>query len=196
MGRSRTDRSDLLTFGIALVIFAGSALFVGLQHGEDIGLWLQDTPTTRSGWLFFGWLVSGPPFALTVLLWLERRRFTRGARRIWSLVLPLWLGLNLFILPARFGDVYEQFGSAALVGIPLSFGWVWGIFATGLIAALAGISVLVMSFALKPERARALLASRVPRTVLERVWLLALVVALGIALYGGNAESGIFNDGM
>ena len=195
MRRSRRDRSDLRRFGIAVVVFSIGWLVLGLLHSEDIGLTLQNTPATKNGWLFIGWLVGGPPYALTVLLWFERRRFSRQGRIIWSLVLAFWIGLSFYILPARIVGPDEHFGTAALVGFPLSFGWVWGIFATGLMAAIAGVGVLVLSLTVEPRRARELLASRMTRTILERVWLLALLVALGISLYGGEGK-GIFNNGI
>lgn len=178
-----------------MVVFSIGWLVLGLLHSEDIGLTLQNTPATKNGWLFIGWLVGGPPYALTVLLWFERRRFSRQGRIIWSLVLAFWIGLSFYILPARIVGPDEHFGTAALVGFPLSFGWVWGIFATGLMAAIAGVGVLVLSLTVEPRRARELLASRMTRTILERVWLLALLVALGISLYGGEGK-GIFNNGI
>jgi hypothetical protein len=195
MARSRTDRSDLRRFGIAVVVFAVAWLVAGLVYGEDIAVKLQDTPTTTNGWLFIGWLVGGPPYVLSVLFWLERRRLGRQGRMVWSIVFPFWIGMSLFVLPARILGADEQFGTGALVGIPLSFGWLWAIFATGLMAALCGVGVLVLSLTTDARKARELLRARVTRTVLERVWLLLLVVALGIALYGGKGE-GIFNNGI
>lgn len=195
MAKSRTDRSDLTRFGIAVVVFSVAWLVLGLKYCEDIALQLQDTPTTKNGWLFLGWLVGGPPYALSVLLWFERSRFNRGARMIWSIVLAFWIGLSFYILPARIIGPDEHFGTAALVGFPLSFGWVWGIFSAGLMAAVAGIGVLVLSLSVDPKRARELIKLPVTRTILERIWLVALVVALGIALYGGEGK-GIFNNGI
>ncbi|MCX6396228.1 MAG: hypothetical protein NTV23_07060 [Propionibacteriales bacterium] len=195
MARSRTDRSDLRRFGIAVAVFSLGWLVLGLLYSEDIALVLQRTPTTKNGWLFIGWLVGGPPYALTVLLWFERRRFSRPARTAWTIVLAFWIGLSFFIGPARIIGPDEHFGTAALVGFPLSFGWVWGTFSAALVAAVAGISVLVLSLTVEPRRARELLTSRATRTVLERLWLVALVVALGIALYGGEGK-GIFNNGI
>lgn len=184
-----------MRFGIAVVVFSAVWLVLGLRYGEDIALQLQNTPATKNGWLFLGWLVGGPPYALSVLLWFERRRFSRSARVTWSIVLAFWIGLSFYILPARLIGPDEQFGTAALVGFPLSFGWVWGIFSAGLMAAIAGIGVLVLSLAVDPRRARDLLTRPFTRTLLERVWLIALVIALGISLYGGEGE-GIFNNGI
>lgn len=195
MGRSRTDRSDLKRFGIAVAAFSALWLVLGLRYSEEIALQLQNTPTTKNGWLFVGWLIGGPPYAISVLLWFERRRFSRGARAVWSILLAFWIGMSFYILPARIIGPDEHFGTAALVGFPLSFGWVWGIFATGLIAAIVGIGVLVLSLSVEPARARALLASPIVRVVLERLWLVALVVSLGISLYGGQGK-GIFNNGI
>lgn len=196
MGRSRTDRRDLRRFGVALAVFGLGWLAAGLFWCEDVGLVLQDSPTTNSGWLFFGWLIGGPPFALTVLLWLERKRFSKQTRVFWSVALPFWIGMSLFVLPARIVGAEEQFGMAALVGIPLSFGWLWGIFSVGVMAAIAGTGVLVISLVMEPRKARELVASRLTRTVLERLWLILLLVALGISLYGGKGDSGIFNNGL
>ncbi|MET3961717.1 hypothetical protein ABIE44_001651 [Marmoricola sp. OAE513] len=195
MGSSRTDRSDRQRFVIALAVFAAISLVAGLEFSEDVGLVLQDTPTTKVGWLFFGWFVGGPPYALTVLLWLERKRFSKQTRRVWSILLPFWISLSLFVLPARIAGADEHFGTAALVGIPLSFGWLWGMFSTGLMAFIAGVSVLALSLSVEPARARELIASRTTRIILERLWLILLVVALGIALYGGEGK-GIFNNGI
>lgn len=191
----RADGRDLRRFGIAVVVFSVAWLVLGLKYCEDIALTLQDTPTTKNGWLFLGWLMGGPPFALSVLLWFERRRFSLGARRTWSLVLACWIGFSFYVLPARISGPSEYFGTAALVGFPLSFGWIWGIFATGLMAAIVGIGVLVLSLAVEPSKARELIARPITRTILERLWLLALLVALGIALYGGEGK-GIFNNGI
>lgn len=195
MGRSRTDRSDLKRFGIAVAAFSALWLVLGLRYSEEIALQLQNTPTTKNGWLFVGWLIGGPPYALSVLLWFERRRFSRQARAVWSILLAFWIGMSFYILPARIIGPDEHFGTAALVGFPLSFGWVWGIFGTGLVAAIVGIGVLVLSLSVEPKRARALLASPIVRVVLERLWLVALVVSLGISLYGGQGK-GIFNNGI
>lgn len=195
MSRSRTDRSDLLRFGIAVVVFSAGWLVLGLKYSEDIALVLQDLPASKNGWLFIGWLVGGPPYALTVLLWFERRKFTRPARTTWTLVLAFWIGLSFYVLPARLVGPDQHFGTASLVGFPLSFGWVWGIFATGLIAAVTGIAIFVLSMTVEPRRARELITSPLARTLLERIWILALVVALGISLYGGEGK-GIFNNGI
>lgn len=195
MGRSRTDRSDLKRFGIAVVVFSVGWLVVGLRYSEDLALLLQKTPTTKNGFLFLGWLMGGPPFALSVLLWFERRRFTRQARTGWLLVLAFWIGMSFFVLPARIDGPDQHFGTAALVGFPLSFGWVWGIFATGVMAAIVGIGVLILSLSVAPQRARELLAAPITRVIIERVWIILLIVSLGISLYGGEGE-GIFNNGI
>jgi MFS family permease len=195
MGRSRTDRSDLRRFGIAVAVFSIASLVVGLMYGENVALYLQNSPTTTNGWLFIGWLVGGPPFALTVGVWIERRRLSKRSRQVWSILLAFWIGLSMFILPARIVGADEQFGTGALVGIPLSFGWLWSMFATGLVAALSGVGVLVVSLTREPKQARELLQSRAARIILERVWLLFLLIALGISLYGGKGE-GIFNNGI
>lgn len=193
--RSRTDRSDLKRFGIAVAVFSAIWLVLGLRFSEDIALQLQNTPTTKNGWLFIGWLVGGPPYALSVLLWFERRRFSKQTRTFWSVLLACWIGMSLYILPARIIGPDEHFGTAALVGFPLSFGWVWGIFGTGLVAAIVGIGVLVLSLSVDPKRARELIGSPTTRVLLERLWLVTLVVSLGISLYGGEGK-GIFNNGI
>lgn len=195
MRRSRTDRSDLKRFGIAVAFFAAAFLLLGLIDGESVALTLQSTPTTTTGWLFVGWLVGGPPYALAVLIWLERDRLSHSSRVFWSIFLAAWIGLSMFVLPARIIGADQQFGTGALVGIPLSFGWLWSMFANGVMAFVAGIAVLVLSLSVDPKRARELIARRATRTILERLWLVLLVVALGIALYGGRG-SGIFNNGI
>lgn len=195
MGTSRTDRTELKRFGIAVAAAGAVFLALALLAGEQIGNQLQATPTTTEGWLFIGWLVGGPPYALAVLVWLERRRLSRTTRATWTAVLSVWIGLTLFILPARIVGVSHQFGTAALVGNPLSAGWVWGIFATGVVASVAGIALFVVSMTAKDAAAaRERVTSRGTRILLERTWLLALLITLGFALYGGNG-SGIFNNG-
>jgi hypothetical protein len=194
MARSASDRSDLKRFGILVAFFAMAFLLLGLIDGENIALSLQNSPTTTTGFLFIGWLVGGPPYALSVLVWLERRRLTKQSRLIWSVVLAAWIGMSLFILPARIIGVDEQFGTGALVGNPLSAGWIWGIVSTAIVAVIAGFAVFILSLSVKPEKARELIRRPVTRILLERLWLLALLVALGLALYGGNG-TGIFNNG-
>ena len=181
--------SDGRRFALSIVGFCVLFLAVGRFLGEDLALQLQKTPTTREGWLFFGWLVGGPPFLLAVLFWNDRARLTRTQFRNRSLGLAAWIGLNMFILPARLDSVDEQFGTAALVGNPLSGGWAWSILANGIAFAFAGVVLLVLHKSVPngPNQAQRELTV----TFLERAWLVVLVAGLGFALYGGS--TGLFS---
>jgi hypothetical protein len=184
------DRADVRRFLVAVVGFAALFTAIGRVYGEDIALELQNTPTTALGWRFIGWVISAPPAVLTMITWHERRRLRAKQRRDRSLVLAAWLGLSMFVLPARTAGVDSQFGTGALVGDPLSAGWAWG----GL-AAIVGLvfTVLVLLVLFRtvdaPTRAQRDLTVR----FLERAWLVLLVVSLGFALYGARTD--VFHGG-
>src|SRR3954452_11046445 len=95
------DAADRRRFLLALVGFAVLFTAVGRLLGEDIALQLQKTPTTALGWRFIGWLISAPPAVLVITTWHERRRLRPKQRRDRSLLLAGWIGLSMFILPAR-----------------------------------------------------------------------------------------------
>jgi hypothetical protein len=185
-----SDRADVRRFLLAVVGFGVLFTAIGRIFGEDIAMQLQNTPTTTLGWRFIGWMVAAPPAVLTMITWHERRRLRPKQRRDRSLLLACWLGLSMFILPARTASVDSQFGTGALVGDPLSEGWAWG----GL-AAVAGLVftalVLVVLFRTvdAPTRAQRDLTVR----FLERAWLVLLVVSLGFALYGARTD--VFHGG-
>ena len=185
-----SDRADVRRFLLAVVGFGALFTAIGRIFGEDIAMQLQNTPTTTLGWRFIGWLVAAPPAVLTMITWHERRRLRPKQRRDRSLLLACWLGLSMFILPARTASVDSQFGTGALVGDPLSEGWAWG----GL-AAVVGLVftalVLVVLFRTVdvPTRAQRDLTVR----FLERAWLVLLVVSLGFALYGARTD--VFHGG-
>lgn len=166
---------------ITACVFFGA---IGVTWGEQIGLKLQQTPTTTEGWLFIGWLVSGPPYLIAVLAWFERERLDRRQRRDLTYVLAVWIGLSMFLLPARVHSVDAQFGTAALIGDPLSAGWTWGALANllGLAFAAAALTVLHRAVPGRPSRRQQELTIR----FLERAWLLLLVASLGFALYAPN----------
>lgn len=157
---------------------------IGATWGEQIGLRLQDTPTTTQGWLFIGWLISGPPYLIGMLAWYERGRLDRGQRRTLTYVLAVWIGLSMFVLPARVHSVDAQFGTAALVGDPLSAGWAWGALANLLGLGFAAVALIVLhrSVSGRPSARQQELTIR----FLERAWLLLLVASLGFALYAPN----------
>src|SRR5690349_10549247 len=123
---NRADISERRRFVILVVAFAVLFTAVGRMYGEDIALELQKTPTTALGWRLIGWLVAGPPLVFTMMVWHERRRLTRKQWRDRSWLLAAWIGLNMFVLPARTTSTDSQFGTAALVGDPLGAGWAWG----------------------------------------------------------------------
>jgi hypothetical protein len=181
--------SDGRRFALAIV---GSCVFflaLGRFLGEDIALQLQKTPTTREGYQFFGWLVGGPPFLLAVLLWNGRSRITPRELRNRTYALAAWIGLGMFILPAKLDSVDQQFGTAALVGDPLSGGWAWAMLANLVAFVFAGAVLLVLHTSVPQgpnQRQR-----EITVTFLERAWLVVLVAGLGFALYGG--ATGLFS---
>lgn len=186
----RTDAAERRQFILAVVGFAVLFTAIGRIFGEDIALQLQKTPTTELGWRFIGWLVAAPPVVLTMITWHERRRLRPTQRRDRGLVLAIWLGLSMFILPARTTSIDSQFGIGALVGDPLSSGWAWGALATLIGLGFTGLVLLVLHRTVeKPTREQRDLTIR----FLERAWLLLLVVSLGFALYGGR--TGVFHGG-
>ena len=189
MGSNRTAVSDGRRFALSIVGSCVLFLAVGRFLGEDIALELQKTPTTRDGYLFFGWLVGGPPFLLAVLLWNARERLDAAELRKRTYAVSAWIGLGMFILPAKLDSVDEQFGTAALVGDPLSGGWAWAMLANLVAFAFAGLVLLVLhkSVPQGPNRAQRELTV----TFLERAWLVVLVAGLGFALYGG--ATGLFS---
>jgi hypothetical protein len=186
----RTDASERRLFILAVVGFAVLFTAIGRIYGEDIALQLQKTPTTTLGWRLIGWLVSAPPLVLTMITWHERHRLREEQRRSRGLVLAGWIGLSMFVLPARTGGVDSQFGTGALVGDPLSSGWAWGALAALIGLAFTGLVLLVLHRSVDvPTREQRDLTVR----FLERAWLVLLVVSLGFALYG--ARTGVFHGG-
>jgi hypothetical protein len=189
-GEDRTDTSERRRFVLAVVAFAVVFTAVGRMYGEDIALELQKTPTTTLGWRLIGWLVSGPPLVFTMMVWHERRRLTPKQWRDRSWLLAAWIGLNMFVLPARTTSTDSQFGTAALVGDPLSTGWAWGAAAAVVGLAFTGLVLLVLHRSVdEPTREQRDLTMQ----FLERAWLVLLVVSLGFALYGDG--TGVFQGG-
>jgi hypothetical protein len=187
----RTDLSERRRFVLAVFGFAVVFTAVGRVLGEDIALELQNTPTTTLGWRFIGWLVSAPPVVLTIITWHERQRLRPKQRRNRSYLLAAWIGLSMFILPARTVGVDSQFGTGALVGDPLSAGWAWGALANIIGLAFAGLVLFVLYRSVRePTREQRDLTVR----FLERAWLMLLIVSLGFALYDGG-RSGVFQGG-
>lgn len=182
---------DLRRFAVAVVGFGVLFGALGRAWGEDIALELQQTPTTEFGWLFIGWLVAGPPYIIAILTWHEGRRLKPNQRRNAGLLLAAWIGLSMFVLPARVDSVDSQFGTGALVGDPLSLGWAWGALANliGFAFAALVLTVLHRTVPGRPSRKQLDLTTR----LLERAWLMLLIVSLGFALYGNDA--GIFHSG-
>jgi hypothetical protein len=192
--RTRTttheDRAEIRRFVLAAVAFAVLFTALGRLYGEDIALQLQKTPTTTLGWRFIGWLVAAPPALFVIITWHERRRLRRKQRRDRSLLLAAWIGLSMFILPARTTSIDSQFGTGALVGDPLSAGWAWGALGALLGLVFSGLVLTVLFRTVRvPTRAQRELTVR----FLERAWLVLLVVSLGFALYGGRTD--VFHGG-
>ena len=184
------DAADRVGFLVAVVVFAGLFLFAGLRFGEDVALELQKTPTTDLGWRLVGWLVAAPPYLVTLLVWHERGRLRREQLRQRGLLLAAWIGLGMFVLPSRVTSPEEHFGTAALVGDPLSAGWAWGALAALLGLVFTGLVLLVLHRSVEsPTPQQRDLTVR----FLEVAWLVLLVVSLGFALYG--ARTGVFQGG-
>ncbi len=192
--RTRTsavhDLAEIRRFVLAVVAFGLVFTALGRIYGEDIALQLQKTPTTALGWRFIGWLVSAPPAVLVITTWHERRRLRPKQRRDRSLLLAGWIGLSMFILPARTTSIDSQFGTGALVGDPLSSGWAWGALAAIIGLVFSGLVLTVLYRTVDvPTREQRDLTAR----FLERAWLVLLVVSLGFALYGGRTD--VFHGG-
>lgn len=186
----RTDAFERRRFVLAVVGFAVLFTAVGRLYGEDIALELQKTPTTALGWRFIGWLVAAPPVVLTMVTWHERRRLRPKQRRDRGLALAVWIGLSMFILPARTTSIDSQFGTGALVGDPLSAGWAWGALAAILGLVFTGLVLFVLRSSVEQPTAE---QRDLTVRFLERSWLVLLVVSLGFALYGGR--TGVFHGG-
>jgi hypothetical protein len=190
MSDRSTDASDARLFVIATACFAVAFLVLGLRYGEVIALELQKTPTTALGWRLIGWLVAAPPYVVTMIVWHERRRPSRDQLRQRLVLLAAWIGLTMFVLPSRLTSPEDQFGTAALVGDPLSAGWAWGALGALVGLVFSGLVVLVLHRTVDaPTAEQRDLTAR----FLERAWLLLLVVSLGFALYGGR--TGVFHGG-
>lgn len=184
----RTSGAAWRLFAVASVGFGVVFGAVGRLYGEDIAAKLQETPTTTTGWHFFGWLIAGPPIVLALIAWHERERLSERQLTGIGLALSAWLGLSMMVLPSRIHGVDEQFGTGALVGEPLSIGWAWGALANvvALIFAAAVYWVLRSSVRGRPTRPQRELTAR----LLERAWVALLAIALLFAIYGDGA--GIF----
>jgi len=194
MGTNRTPLSDRWVFALSAL---GSGLFfliLGRVAGESIAVELQKTPFTTQGWLFVGWLIGGPPLLVAGIFWNEHARFRPTELRVRTVLLGVWLGATMLIAPARVLGVDTQFGTGALVGNPLSAGWVWGEVANLGMLLFSTIVLLVMRSATAPRGGPTTQQRRMTARFIEIAWMVTLVVTLGLSLYGGNG-SGIFNNG-
>lgn len=189
MRSNRTRVSDGRRFALSIVGFCVLFLAVGRFLGEDLAVQLQKTPTTKEGYQFFGWLIGGPPYLLCVLLWNDRALLAPETVRNRTYALSAWVGLSMFVLPAKLDSVDQQFGTAALVGDPLSGGWAWAMLANLVAFTFAGLVLLVLhrSAPSGPNETQRELTV----TFLERAWLVVLIAGLGFALYGG--ATGLFS---
>jgi hypothetical protein len=186
----RRHAAECGRFVLAVVAFAVVFTALGRMYGEDIALELQKTPTTTLGWRLVGWLVSAPPLVFTMVSWHERRRLTPDQWRLRSWLLAAWIGLNMFVLPARTTSTESQFGTGALVGDPLSAGWAWGAGASVIGLVFTGLVLVVLHRNVaQPTPEQRDLTMR----FLELAWLVLLIVSFGFALYGEHA--GVFRGG-
>lgn len=188
MGGRRSDGSDIrrfLTWLIAASLFFGA---VGVVWGEQIADALEKTPTTATGWLLIGWLVSGPPLLVALLAWHDRGRMRLQRRRDVGVYLALWLGLSMLLLPTVLHGPEKYFGQDSTAADPLTTGWVWGAGANvvGVLFAAAVLGALRSSVRGRPSARQVGLTYR----FLEVGWTVVLLVSLGLCLYG-NAN-GLF----
>ncbi|HET6153441.1 MAG TPA: hypothetical protein VFE15_10815 [Marmoricola sp.] len=192
MARERPEPTDAQQFWITLVGFGILVLFLGLLFGQGIAEQLQKTPTTRLGWLFFGWILGGPPFAYAALIWNERGRMPSRRLRGRLTLAAGWMSLSMLIVPSRVTSVEAQFGEGSIVGHPLAAGWTWGFAANVVVLIFGGAVLLIQRQAVPGGLTRA--QKQFTARFLEAVWLVLLVVSLGFALYGNG--SGLFNNGV
>jgi hypothetical protein len=194
MGSNRTPLSGRSLFAASLVVSALFFLVLGRVAGEHLAVQLQKTPTTTEGWLFLGWLIGGPPYLVAAIFWNEHGRFRSAEVRLATVAIAAWIGMTMFIAPARVLGVDTQFGTGAIVGNPLSAGWVWGAVANLGMVLFSLVVLTVMHRATRATGGPSADQRRYTARFLEAAWLVALVVTLGLSLYGGNG-SGIFNNG-
>lgn len=194
MGSNRTPLSERWLFAISALGSALVFLIVGRIAGEHIAIELQKTPTTTEGWLFIGWLIGGPPFLVAGIFWNEHHRFRPNEVKLETVLIGIWIGSTMLIAPARVLGVDTQFGTGAIVGNPLSAGWVWGLVANVGMLVFSTIVLGVMRGATAPQGGPTAAQRRMTARFIEAAWLVSLIVTLGLALYGGNG-SGIFNNG-
>jgi hypothetical protein len=177
------DSARLRRFVLTAVAFAVVFAALGQVYGEDIALELQKTPTTTPGWRLAGWLLSGPPLLVALGLWHERGRLAPGLWRRYSTLVAAWVGANMLVLPALTRGVDGQFGTGALVGDPLTAGWVWGAVAALVGAVFSGVVLVVLHRTVAdPSAEQRDLTAR----FLERAWVVILVASVGFALYWGR----------
>src|SRR5690242_14485035 len=181
MGSNRTLPSGRALFAISVLGSAFLFLVLGRIAGEHIALELQKTPTTTDGWLFIGWLIGGPPYLVAVIFWNEHGRSRPGEVRLATVLIGVWIGMTMLIAPARVLGVDTQFGTGAIVGNPLSAGWVWGEVANLGMLAFSTIVLLVMRSATAPRGGPTTQQRRMTARFIEIAWMVTLVVTLGLS---------------
>lgn len=172
---------------VATAIGSGVLLgLVGAFLSTSVAELLQKTPATTNGWLLLGWAVSGPPFVIAALTWAERAERAGRQRRDLRVVLGIWAGLSMFVAPGAIYGVSQWYGTAALIGDPLTAGWLWGIIGNAVAMSFAAVvlGVLFSSVPGGPSPTQRALTLR----FLERSWLVILLISFGLALYGPSSD--------
>lgn len=185
----RTYRPDIRRFLTVLAGTAAVAGAVGITWGREIARALDGTATTETGWLLFGWLLSGPPILLAALSWHDRRRLRRRQRRDLSIVAAIWIGLSMLFLPGLINGSDRYFGAGRAVVEPLTIGWTWGALGNLVGITFAAVVLLVQRDSVRgrgPSRRQSDLTAR----FVEVGWMLALAVSLSLALYGATPGIG------
>ena len=171
------DRARLLQVAIGSgFAFAILERYAGVQIAEL----LQRSPFTFAGWVVVGWLVGGPTYLLSALLWNGGGRLSQSRRLRSSILLGLAVGLGMFLLPVALPG--SPIGTSDVVGRPLAQGWLWGATAT-LAMTVYGTAVVRVLGRSAPGGGTAAQRAMTAR-YLEISWVVVLIVTLAAALSG------------
>ena len=186
-GGRRTDASDIRRF---LTVATGAGVLIGalaVTWGHELADLLDQTATTETGWLLLGWLISGPPLLVILLVWHDRTRLRRYQRRDLSVYLGLWVGLSMLVLPTQIHGPEHYFGKGAAVAEPLTTGWAWG--AAGNLVGLIFAGIVLWIFHSSVGGRPSTRQVDVTYRFLEIGWMLILLASLAFALYADPTSS-------